>query len=311
MLIVFFFSLLFGKDKDSKPLNDPGHTTGLGLGQDQTRVQEEEDGHLNEGASGTSQPAKVQGQARVHFIDVGQGDSILIDVDGHYALIDAGERDQGKKVVSYLRKQGVQDLEYVIASHPHSDHIGGMVDVIHAFKIHHIILPNVIHTTRTFEDFIDAIQEYNIDAIKAKPGASYQLGAAQLDIKGPKWVDSENLNNSSVVAKLTYGETAFLFPGDAEVEEETSLLGNDLAADVLKVGHHGSTSSTSPDFFSQVNPKACVISCGKDNPYGHPHAEILQFLREAGVDIYRTDQEGTIVAGSDGKEVHFNKKAGK
>lgn len=242
----------------------------------------------------------------VHFIDVGQGESILIDAQGQHLLIDAGDRDHGSIVVRYLKDQGVESLKYVIATHPHEDHIGGMQAVFQAFPVENVILPNVAHNSRTFEQFLDSIRSRKIHPIKAEKGVEFDLGEAHILLLGPSVIVSDSLNNNSVVSKITFGKTSFLFTGDAEREEEATLKNFDLHADVLNVGHHGSKTSTGSVFLRAVNPTYAVISCGPGNSYGYPHQGVLRRLSALNVDIYRTDLCGTIVARSDGKKVQFS-----
>lgn len=244
---------------------------------------------------------------RVNFIDVGQGDSTLIEKDGHFMLIDAGERDQGETVVSYLKKRGVKKLDYVIGTHPHSDHIGGMEAVIKAFDIGKVILPEKEHTTKIYERLLDAIEEKDLKVTLPKVGDLYDLGSASFQILAPNRDYGDNLNNWSVGIRLTYGKNSFVLCGDAEKEAEADMAANGLTlkADVLKLSHHGSSTSSTDQFMDLVNPKYAIISCGKNNDYGHPHKEILEMLKKRSITAFRTDQLGTIVAVSDGTNVTF------
>lgn len=247
---------------------------------------------------------------RVHFIDVGQGDSILAESEGHFLLIDAGENDQGSTVVSYLKQAGVKKLDYVIGTHPHSDHIGGLDDVIRAFDVEKVILPPIEHTTKTFEDVLDAISDKGLKITKPVPGTSYNLGNASFTVIAPvKGKDyGTDLNNWSVGIRLTYGDNAFVLCGDAESTAEQDIVdsGAVLSADVLKAGHHGSSTSTSAAFLKKVSPTWAVIQCGKDNSYGHPHRETLAAFKKAGVTVFRTDELGTIMAVSDGSSISWS-----
>lgn len=244
---------------------------------------------------------------RVHFIDVGQGDSTLIEKDGHFMLIDAGERDQGETVASYLEKQGVKTLDYVIGTHPHSDHIGGMETIIRKFEIQKVFLPEKEHTTKVYEGLLDAIGEKRLNVTLPKPGDTYPLGDASFQIIAPAGDYGDNLNNWSVGIRLDYGNNSFVLCGDAEKEAEEDMAagGFSLKADVLKLSHHGSSTSSSPGFLDRVDPEFVVISCGKNNDYGHPHKEILNMLKERGIKALRTDRLGTIVAVSDGTRIAF------
>ena len=255
-----------------------------------------------------SAPQSGTGQGlTVHYIDVGQGDSILAGSDGHYMLIDAGENDQADTVVSYLKQAGVTSLDYVIGTHPHSDHIGGLDKVIDEFTVGKIILPPVEHTTRTFEDVLNAVSNKGLKITKPVPGSTYTLGSASFTIVAPVKDYGNDLNNWSVGIRLTYGSNSFLMCGDAESQAESDMLerGMPLKADVLKAGHHGSSTSTSV-FLKAVSPSYVVIQCGKDNSYGHPHKETMEKLEKAGCQVLRTDEYGTITASSDGTQITWN-----
>lgn len=243
--------------------------------------------------------------AKVHFINAGQGDSILIESDGHYMLIDAGENKKGSTVTQYLDSLKIQRLDYVIGTHPHSDHIGGLDTVIKAFDIGKVILPPVTHTTKTFEDLLDALRDKDLKIARPTAGDIYQLGSATFQIIAPNKDYGDNLNNWSVGIRLTCGNNAFLFAGDAEKEAEHDMTVNGLPlqADVLKLGHHGSRTSSTDEFLDKVNPSYAVILCGRDNSYGHPHKEILEKLKARNIQVFRTDRQGTITAAADGTNI--------
>lgn len=251
----------------------------------------------------TSQNAPTSG-LRVHYIDVGQADSILIQSpDNKNMLIDAGET-KDKAVLNYLNAQGVKRLDVVIATHPHNDHISEMADVIKSYEIGDFYMPKATHTSKSFEKMVDALKAKNISPIVAKAGMSFNLeDKIKCDIVAPNSDKYENLNNYSIVLKLTYGENSFLFTGDAEELSEKEILnsGADVSANVLKVGHHGSSSSTSAAFLKAVNPQYAVISCGKDNDYGHPHKETIEKLK--GINTYITKDNGNIIISSDSKNI--------
>lgn len=245
----------------------------------------------------------------VHYIDVGQGDSILIKAEGLNVLIDAGERGNGETILSYLEAQGVKSLDYVIATHPHSDHIGSMADVLKKIPVANVMMPKLTQkntpTTKTYENFLQAVRDSGAKVIAATPGETYSGKRAVLTILGPCQQD-DNLNNMSVVVRLDFGSTSFLFTGDAETPSENAILkkGMDVHADVLKMGHHGSRTSSGNAFLDKVQPAFCVISCGMGNDYGHPHEETLEKLEKRGITPFRTDQDGTIVIGSDGSTLY-------
>jgi len=261
-------------------------------------------------SSNATAPTYNKNNLIVHYIDVGQADSILIQVNNKNLLIDGGNKDDGEKIIKYLKAQGVTRLDYVIATHPHEDHIGGMASIIKKFELTKFYAPKKLTNTATFENMVLALKNKKLKINEAKPGDSLNLGKnVTCQILAPNSSDyGDNLNNYSVVVKLTYGNTKFLFTGDAQKQSEKELLakGYDLASDVLKVGHHGSSSSSTKEFLDKVQPKIAVISCGKNNDYGHPHKEILDELKKRKIKVYRTDTAGTIVFESDGKNI--NKK---
>ncbi len=257
-------------------------------------------------------PKESLGELSVHFIDVGQADSILIIQGSSAMLIDAGNNSDDSKVVSYLKKQGIQKLEYVIGTHPHEDHIGGLDTVIQTFELGKIILPNASSTTQTFEDVLNAIQSKNLKITKPVTGTEYSLGQATVKILGPVLTSFSDKNDASVVCKVIFGDTSFLFEGDAESGSERAMIemGEDISANVVKIGHHGSSSSTSSVFLNAVLPSFAVISVGAENQYGHPTSETLDRLKAAGISVFRTDIAGTVVAKSNGESITFNAKAG-
>lgn len=244
------------------------------------------------------------GELKVHFIDVGQADAILIEQDHQYMLIDAGNNNDSDLVVDYLKEQNVEKLQYMIGTHPHEDHIGGSDAVIDNFDIDQIFMPKVVNTTKTFKDVITAIKNKNLTITTPKVGESYKLGDAEWTILAPNSKEYEELNDYSIVIRLVFGRSSFMFMGDAERISEEEILDHkdvEIASDVLKVGHHGSSSSTSEEFLEAVNPQYAVISAGKDNQYGHPHEEIITRLLEKNIEILRTDESGTIIFTADGK----------
>jgi len=243
----------------------------------------------------------------VHYIDVGQGDSILIQVNNKNLLIDAGPKSDNKKFLNYLSDLNLQKLDYVIATHPHEDHIGNMSDVIDDYKVLNFYAPKVQTTTKTFEKMIESLKSKNLKINVLKRGTdSINLGEnTKITVFSPTKDLYEDLNNYSPVIKIQYGKTSFLFTGDAQkdVEEEILASNEDISANVLKVGHHGSSTSTTQDFLNKVHPIIGVISVGQDNSYNHPNGDTLKRLTENKITIYRTDKDGTVVLSSDGSNI--------
>lgn len=263
--------------------------------------------NLNTEETLNSEKAKNEELLNVYFFDVGQGDSIYIKTPaGDDILIDAGENAYGDDVVKYLNELEVDDLEVLIATHPHSDHIGGLDTVLANFKVESVYAPKVVHTTKSYEDFINAVNNEGLSIVNVKDGIKLPLKGVDAIFVGPI-NEYDDLNNYSAVLRLTYKNNTFLFTGDAEKESEIDIInsGQSIDADVLKIGHHGSVSSCSEQFLKEVQPTYGVISIGINNDYGHPHKETIDKLNNNGIVVYRTDLLGTIVATSDGKNINF------
>lgn len=239
---------------------------------------------------------------QMHFIDVGQALSVLVECDGQFMLYDGGNVDDGSLVVSYLQSQGVEQLEYVFCSHAHEDHVGGLAAALACFPACHVYSPVTEASTKCFKDFVKYTQQQNLQVEVPAAGTQWALGSATVTMLGPV-AQYDDTNDTSIVLRIDYGATSFLLTGDMEADAERDLVnsGANLKVDVLQVGHHGSSTSTSYVFLNAVLPKMGIISCGVNNKYGHPHEETLSILRDAGVDVYRTDLLGTITVSSDGQ----------
>lgn len=245
----------------------------------------------------------------VHFLDVGQADCALLESGGEYMLIDGGNREDGRLVVSYLEQQGVEELAYVVCTHAHEDHVGGLPSVLAVYPTHAVYAPTRTYASKVFDDFVHYADQQRLEITIPSPGDSWTLGETSVTVLGPVQSYADP-NDTSIILRVEYGDTSFLFTGDMETSAENDMLdywGSRMSwkADVLKVGHHGSDTSTGYRFLNEVSPDYAVISVGKGNAYGHPHEQPLSRLNQAGVTILRTDELGTIVARTDGKEVTF------
>lgn len=260
------------------------------------------------GGGGTPYVKPLDDEAAVYFIDVGQGDCELIRTKNCNILIDCGEEENADEVIGFIRYSGVERLDYVIATHPHSDHIGGMYRILESFDVGMVIIPkiprDIAPNTLFYSKMLNTIKNRGINREYSAAGKIYTLGEnASLEIIAPLYDEYEELNNFSIVARLTHGANTFLFTGDAESLAELDILDNgiDVSADVLKVAHHGSAGANSRAYLEKVRPKIAVICVGSDNSYGHPHKEVLKRLAQVGCDeIYTTAADGNVVIISDG-----------
>ena len=251
----------------------------------------------------TSMP--VDGNLHIYFIDVGQADSILIQNDDSSMLIDAGNNEDGEDIVKFIKEKGITKLDYVIGTHPHEDHIGGLDDVINSdIKIDKIYMPQIETTTKTFENVVDAISNKGLTVYSPKKGDIFTLGDANLEVMTDSILDEDNLNLSSITLLMKYGSNRFLFMGDSEEDNEKTR--DWPKVDLLKVGHHGSNTSSSTEFLNETKPKYSIIMAGKGNSYGLPTEETLNKLQNIGSKIYRTDLNGTITATSDGENIEIS-----
>lgn len=241
---------------------------------------------------------------KVHYLDVGQGDSIFIELPNNETmLIDAAESYQSENIINYLKNLNYQKIDYVIGTHPHTDHIGGLKDIINTFEIGKIYMPKVVSTTKTYESLLMAIKDKNLKINTAKAGTSIiDIDTLKINILAPNNSTYTELNNYSVVTKITYGTTKFLFMGDAEKLSENEIK-EDVTADVIKIGHHGSNTSSSIDFIKKVNAKYGIISVGLNNKYNLPKEETITNWENSGTKIYLTSINGTITAISDGTNI--------
>jgi len=250
------------------------------------------------------------GKLIVHYIDIGQGDAELLQLpNGQNMLIDAGTNAASANLVAYLNRQEIKKIDYLVATHPHEDHIGGMDNVIQGFNIGSIYMPRVTTTTKSFEDVVDSIKAKGLKITPGKAGMTIlNEDGLEISFLAPGGTFYEDLNNWSIVTRIQFGNTSFLFTGDAEdlSENEMRRAGANLKADVLKIAHHGSYSSTSVDFLRAVAPRYAVIPVAADNDYGHPHQITINKLNAAGVGIFRTDHNGTVIISSDGKELSLS-----
>ncbi|MCL2158660.1 MAG: MBL fold metallo-hydrolase [Oscillospiraceae bacterium] len=253
----------------------------------------------------------------VHYIDVGQGDSILIqNPQNEYILIDTGERSQYEKLSAYLEHYKVKEFKYVIFTHPHSDHIGSADRIVKDYDIETLIMSSGVNSTKTFERLLTEIEKKDMEVVQAEPGQRFDFGGAELLILAPVATGYDNLNNYSVALKLTYQNTDFLFVGDMEKESENEVMeyceanGIDLSAQVLKVAHHGSSTSSQKSFLERVNPRYAVIFCGEGNSYNHPNSKVVERIEATGATVLRTDLEGDIVIASDGENLFIQKGRG-
>ena len=251
-------------------------------------------------------PPIASGDLTVHFIDVGQADCALLECNGKFILIDGGNVADSSLVVSYLQRNGVEQLEAVICSHAHEDHVGGLPGVLAVYPTAAVYAPTKTYSSKCFDDFLYYADQQRLSVTIPKPGDTISFGSATVTVLGPT-KSYPDPNNTSLVLRVDFGDTRFLFTGDMEIDAENDLLdsGADVKADVLKVGHHGSNTSTGYRFLREVNPTWAIISVGKNNAYGHPHEEPMSRLHDAEVTVYRTDKIGTILAVSDGNSITF------
>ncbi len=245
----------------------------------------------------------------VHFLDVGQGLSILVQSGGQNLLYDGGDRSASSFVVSYLKKQNVETIDYLIASHYDSDHISGLVGCLNAFETKQVIGPDYQQDSSIYRSFQKAVSKEGLRIRHPKPGNSYSFGTGSFTILAPEEIGS-NDNDNSIVIRLENGDSSFLFTGDAEADSEKTMCQSDLEleCDVLCLGHHGSATATSWDFLRETVPEYAVISCGTGNSYGHPHKDTMDKLQDMEIPVFRTDLQGTVIAVSDGEDITWDQE---
>lgn len=259
----------------------------------------------NNNISKSSAESEYSGMS-VTYLNVGQGDSELIQVNGINMLIDAGTNAGANDLIKDLKNRGIKTIDIAIATHPHEDHIGGMDEVLENFDVKSFYAPKVSHTTKTYENMLKAVKNEGLKIKQIKEGTKIDLGKdTEVQVYSPVKSQYEELNNYSPVMKISYGQNSFMFTGDAEslVEKEILSENKDLKADVLKLGHHGSHSSTSKEFLKAIDPSIAIVSCAKDNKYGHPHKETMSNLKKAGITVYETFRDGDITISSNGKKL--------
>ena len=306
-VVIFFFSFFFDKNLFNN-LKDT-------VVKEVNSVKEEVKSKINEFEKYTNKKEEVPltevdkieltNDLMVFFLDVGQADSILVKSQDEYMLIDAGNNADGKKLVNYFNSLGITKIKYVFGTHAHEDHIGGLDNIIKNFKIDKFYMPDVTSTTTTYVEVLNALEKKNIKYSIPSIGNKMPLGDSLVEVIYVGDETREDLNDTSIVLKLTYKNISFLFTGDLTNNVERELVNSNIESTVLKVGHHGSKYSSSAVFLNKVNPKYAVISCGKDNEYGHPHSVVLNKLERIGASVFRTDQVGTIIASSDGDKIDF------
>lgn len=260
-----------------------------------SEISTEASAEQSEGGSSEEQSQPNNDLLRISFIDVGQGDCILIKTaEGNNILIDSGSLESKDKVLNYLEFENVDEIEYAFFTHPHADHIGAADEILKSIEMKNVYIPNAVTTTQVYNRMLDELEKHE-SVVQAKSGQKISFDGIEIDILSPIKDEYNDLNKYSIVMKLTYGKNSFLLTGDATSENEVEMLekGLDLKADILKIGHHGSNTSTSSEFLTAVAPEVAVISCGVNNRYGHPHQETLEKLKD--IDTYRTDQGGTII----------------
>lgn len=296
------------QETDEVPEEDKSSVTKEELEEDLENLTDKEDENTNnEINNNSSDTDKVENNLiKIHYIDVGQGDSIFIELPNKKTmLIDAGESSKGKIVSSYISNLGYYKIDYIVGTHPHTDHIGGLAHIINSFDIGNIYMPKAVSTSKTYENLLNTISQKGLKITTARAGVNIVSESnLNINIVAPNREYSD-LNNSSTVVKITYGNRKFLFMGDAETKSENDII-SDVSADVIKVGHHGSDTSSGQSFVNKVNPKYAIIMVGNNNQYNHPYQIIIDRWINSGAKVYRTDINGNIIVISDGNSLDIN-----
>ena len=251
--------------------------------------------------------AVVDGKMAVHFLDVGQGLAIFVQCDGMNLIYDGGDKSTSSEVVAYLKNMGVETIDYLISSHYDSDHVSGLIGCLNAFDVKNVIGSNYVHSSSLYTSFMDAVKEEGLKMQYPKVGTKYAFGDAVITILAPKEIGKDS-NANSVAIKLSYGESDFIFTGDADYGSERQMVasGINLDCEVLSLAHHGSSTGNSSLFLEKTVPEWAVISCSKDNDYGHPHVEVVELLEAMEIDVFRSDVQGTVIATTDGKTITWS-----
>lgn len=253
--------------------------------------------------------AETNGEMAVHFLDVGQGNAILVQSGGQNLLYDGGDQNHADEVVSYLQQQNVQTIDYMISSHYDEDHLGGLIPCLNTFEVSNVLGSDYVHTSNLFNTFMNTATANAIIVQYPSVGDTFDFGTGSFTVLAPSGI-SQNSNDNSLVIKLENGSNSFIFTGDAEETSEQDMIstGMNLDCDVLCLGHHGSASSTSWDLLEASTPSWAVVSCGKGNSYGHPTAETMGKLSDMDIPVFRTDDQGTVIAVSDGSTISWNQE---
>ncbi len=311
LLLSFLLSLLIlnscGQTASDKTTAWQSETANEIMAQSDTGGNSSADFAENENTIQTSEETSAP-DTKVHFIDVGQGLSVLVQDNGKNLIYDGGGRNTSSYLVSYLKEQNVDTIDYLISSHYDEDHLSGLIGCLNTFPVENVIGPDYSHDSNLYQSFIGTINEKGLDIQHPDIGDTYTLGAAAFTILAPTEIISNESNDNSIVIKINSGNISFILTGDAEHGSEAAMIdsGMDLSCDVLCVGHHGSASSTSWSFLQETVPEYAIISCGSGNSYGHPDTDTLDKLSSMEISLFRTDTQGTIVAASDGKSLTWN-----